>query len=70
MLLFPFPAFVIAKVDPKTSTNTEDYLTHMVVFTEDDERVDYYRNEIQKFDHRNVARFEIYLKFYLCDKIQ
>jgi len=42
MLLFPFPAFVIAKVDPKTSTNTEDYLTHIVVFTEDDERVDYY----------------------------
>lgn len=42
LLLVPLPAFVIAKVDPLVSTDTENHLTSMIVFSENDERVDYY----------------------------
>jgi len=42
VLLFPFPAFVIAKVNTDSAVDVANYGTHLVRAFEEDERVDYY----------------------------
>jgi len=42
VLLFPFPAFVIPKINADSSLDVKNYETHLIRAFEEDQRVDYY----------------------------